>query len=63
MVKLLLKCSECNSYTFNDLPSESGDKKICPFCQGSLATPHPPKYSMDNKYKKYVRALKKEIEQ
>ncbi len=67
MVKLLLKCSKCNSYTFNTLPSdlesESEDKKICPICQGTLVTPHPPKYSMDNKYRKYVRALKKEIGQ
>lgn len=65
MVKLLLKCTACNSYTFNPLPteSESEEKKVCSYCQGPLVTPHPPKYSMDNKYRKYIRNLKKELEQ
>ena len=63
MVKLLLKCTNCKAYTFK-LGTEEGEfeeNKTCPHCQGTLKTPHPPKFSMENKYSKYVRALKKEL--
>lgn len=60
MVKLLLKCVECNTYSFNSIESDSEEKKTCAICNGALKTPHPPKFSMDNKYNKYLRALKKE---
>lgn len=61
MGKLLLKCVECNSYTFKTINEDLEEVvKICPVCQGQLKTPHPPKFSMDNKYSKYLRLLKKE---
>ena len=63
MGKLLLKCEKCHTYTFH-LPydNESESRMVCPLCNGDLKTPHPPKFSMDNKYTKYIRALKRENE-
>jgi rRNA maturation protein Nop10 len=64
LVKLLLKCISCNNYTFNSINSdESENKKVCPICNGILKTPHPAKFSMDNKYNRYLRELKREFNQ
>jgi len=49
---LLRKCEKCGSYTLK--------KNTCPHCSGNLRTPHPPKFSPDDKYLKYRMALKKE---
>ena len=59
MVKLLLKCENCFSYTFSIDPTVESDL-ICKHCEGKLKTPHPPKFSLDNKYGKYLRKMKKE---
>lgn len=43
------KCSPCKIYTL---------KEICPKCGEKTTSPEPPKYSPENKYGKYRRALK-----
>ena len=61
MGKLLLKCVKCQNYTFKTINEDLEDtKKMCPICGEPLKTPHPPKFSMDNKYRSYLRLLKKE---
>jgi H/ACA ribonucleoprotein complex subunit 3 len=45
LVLLLRRCKECNRYTLN--------KNTCPKCGGGVELPHPPKFSMDDKYRKY----------
>ncbi|MCW4046037.1 MAG: RNA-protein complex protein Nop10 [Candidatus Bathyarchaeota archaeon] len=52
MVQLLRKCQKCGSYTLRT--------DQCPHCGGTVRTPHPPKFSPDDKYLKYRMALKKE---
>ena len=61
MGKLLLKCEKCHNYTFQlTNENESESRTTCLKCNGKLKTPHPPKFSMDNKYAKYIRAMKRE---
>ena len=45
------KCPECGIYTL---------EKKCPKCQGQLKVIYPPKFSIEDKYGKYRRILKKE---
>lgn len=45
------KCNECGIYTLEDK---------CPKCDGSLHVIYPPKFSIQDKYGKYRRKLKKE---
>ena len=51
MGKLIRKCTTCKKYTINKL--------ICPYCGGQTKNPHPPKFSVQDKYGKYRRAAKK----
>jgi H/ACA ribonucleoprotein complex subunit 3 len=44
MKKLLKKCSICKKYMFNEL---------CDKCKNRTGSPHPPKYSPDDKYVLY----------
>jgi len=48
---LLKKCIRCKTYTLKQ------DK--CPRCGGPLITPHPPKFSPDDRYIKYRIMAKK----
>ncbi|MBD3171153.1 MAG: RNA-protein complex protein Nop10 [archaeon] len=50
MVLLLRKCRDCETYTL---------KEICPKCGGKAASPHPAKFSMDDKYRKYKILMKR----
>ncbi|MCX8149925.1 MAG: RNA-protein complex protein Nop10 [Candidatus Bathyarchaeota archaeon] len=52
MVWLLRRCERCSAYTLKT------DK--CPHCGGAVHSPHPPKFSPDDKYLKYRLALRKE---
>jgi len=45
------RCNSCNLYTIKD---------VCPNCNGDLNVIYPPKYSIEDKYGKYRRKLKKE---
>ncbi len=46
MVKwLLYKCIKCERYTLNN------DK--CPYCGGEVHSPHPAKFSLNDKYLSY----------
>ena len=46
------KCPVCNIYTL---------KSQCPNCGGELKVIYPPKFSVEDKYGKYRRQLKKEM--
>jgi len=50
MVWLLRKCVECGEYTLNE--------ESCPICGGNLRIPHPAKFSPEDKYAKYRRAMR-----
>jgi H/ACA ribonucleoprotein complex subunit 3 len=50
MVWLLRRCEKCKSYTLNQ-----GE---CPHCGGNVRIPHPAKFSPEDKYAKYRRAMK-----
>jgi H/ACA ribonucleoprotein complex subunit 3 len=50
MVWLLRKCVECQNYTLN--------QQKCPSCGGNLHIPHPAKFSPEDRYAKYRRAIR-----
>jgi len=50
MVWLLRKCVQCKRYTLN--------QEKCPHCGGRVRVPHPAKFSPEDKYAKYRRAMK-----
>jgi len=54
MVWLLRKCGQCSKYTLS--------VEKCPYCGGMVRVPHPAKFSPQDKYAKYRRALKVEVE-
>ncbi|MGD2142597.1 MAG: RNA-protein complex protein Nop10 [Candidatus Bathyarchaeota archaeon] len=45
MVWLLRRCEKCHKYTLNE--------DSCPDCGGPVRIPHPPKFSLDDRYRKY----------
>ena len=47
MTKYLKKCKECNRYNLLNPQSK------CKYCGGQLINPHPPKFSLIDKYAKY----------
>ncbi|MFW9799458.1 MAG: RNA-protein complex protein Nop10 [Candidatus Thorarchaeota archaeon] len=47
----LFKCKACGHYTLED--------RSCPKCGESVVTPHPPKYSPQDRYGEYRRKAKK----
>lgn len=51
MVQLLRRCKKCGRYTLN--------QEECPVCGGEVGLPHPPKFSMDDKYRKYRIKMKR----
>jgi len=53
MVWLLRKCRQCGKYTLN--------LEKCPSCGGEVRVPHPAKFSPQDKYAKYRRAMKVEV--
>ena len=48
----LRKCAQCHKYTLN--------QEKCPYCSGNVRVPHPAKFSPQDKYAKYRRAMKVE---
>jgi len=44
MKPLMRRCNACNRYTL---------EKICPICKSESTTPHPPKFSPEDKYVRY----------
>lgn len=50
MVWLLRKCVQCGKYTLS--------QEKCPYCGGQVRVPHPAKFSPQDKYAKYRRALR-----
>ena len=51
MVWLLRKCEKCCSYTLKE--------DACPRCGGPVKVPHPAKFSMDDRYRKYRLIMKR----
>jgi len=51
---LMRKCVKCGAYTLS--------KDKCPYCGGPVRVPHPPKFSVEDRYGKYRRLLKKMLE-
>jgi len=43
---LIKKCFKCKKYTL---------KEVCPICGIKTFNPHPPKFSLENKYIAYKR--------
>ncbi len=52
MVWLLRRCERCGRYTLK--------KDVCPYCDGIVRIPHPPKFSPADKYLKYRMVMKEE---
>jgi len=50
---LLRKCAKCGKYTLH--------ADLCPLCGGNVRIPHPAKFSLDDKYIKYRRIMRKEV--
>jgi H/ACA ribonucleoprotein complex subunit 3 len=50
MVWLLRRCLNCGRYTLS--------KEKCPYCNGEVRVPHPPKSSIYDKYREYRRRMK-----
>jgi H/ACA ribonucleoprotein complex subunit 3 len=50
MVWLLRRCIKCGQYTLKDQ---------CPKCGGKVISPHPAKFSMDDRYQKYRLLMKR----
>jgi len=50
MVWLLRKCVKCGEYTLS--------QESCPVCGGEVRIPHPAKFSPEDKYAKYRRAMR-----
>jgi len=49
-----MKCSECGNYTL---------KIVCDKCYGKCYEAKPPKYSQEDRYGKYRRIAKKQLEE
>lgn len=49
----LLKCMKCDEYTL---------REICPRCSEKTINPRPAKFSPEDRYGKYRRMMKKEME-
>jgi rRNA maturation protein Nop10 len=42
----------------NLTPEDTTPFPVCPKCGGSMKTPHPARFSMDNRYADYLRKMK-----
>lgn len=47
---ILKKCESCGAYAIS--------RGACPYCGGRLRTPHPPKFSPEDRYQRYRLAMK-----
>jgi H/ACA ribonucleoprotein complex subunit 3 len=53
LVWLLRRCTGCSQYTL---------KESCPRCGGVAESPHPAKFSLDDKYRRYRILMKRMAE-
>jgi H/ACA ribonucleoprotein complex subunit 3 len=51
LVWLLRRCERCGTYTLKE--------DACPRCGGAVKSPHPAKFSMDDRYRKYRLIMKR----
>jgi H/ACA ribonucleoprotein complex subunit 3 len=54
MVWLLKRCTKCGEYTLKDK---------CPKCEGKTISPHPAKFSLDDKHLRYKILMKRIAEE
>jgi H/ACA ribonucleoprotein complex subunit 3 len=54
LVWLLRRCDRCDRYTLR--------QDACPVCGGHVRTPHPAKFSMDDRYRKYRLKMRRMAE-
>ncbi|MBW6461960.1 MAG: RNA-protein complex protein Nop10 [DPANN group archaeon] len=52
-MSIIRRCTSCNKYTM---------KEKCPDCSSKTINPEPPKFSPQDKYGRYRRQMKREIE-
>ena len=52
MKSLIFRCKHCDQYTLS---------MVCPNCQNRTINPAPPRFSPEDKYGKYRRKLKMEL--
>lgn len=53
LTRLLKKCARCGQYTMNPT--------VCPKCGESVASAHPPRFSIEDRYGKYRRQMKRAL--
>lgn len=67
MVKLLLRCENCLHYSMKTPPGSEPNQeeenpdllfRTCEHCGGQMRTPHPPRFSIENRYEGYLRRMK-----
>jgi len=51
---IIKKCPKCGAYTL---------KEKCPKCGADTRTPHPPKFSPEDKYGKYRRMAREKLKE
>ena len=54
MVWLLRRCEKCDRYTLK--------QDACPVCGGPVKMPHPAKFSLDDRYRKYRLKMRRMAE-
>jgi H/ACA ribonucleoprotein complex subunit 3 len=54
LVWLLRHCDKCDRYTLR--------QDTCPVCGGPVRIPHPAKFSMDDRYRKYRLKMRRMAE-
>ncbi|MFQ6077062.1 MAG: RNA-protein complex protein Nop10 [Candidatus Bathyarchaeia archaeon] len=50
---LLRRCDRCGRYTLR--------VERCPYCGGEVQVPHPARFSIDDKYARYRRMLRRRL--
>ncbi|MBS7609684.1 RNA-protein complex protein Nop10 [Candidatus Bathyarchaeota archaeon] len=53
MVNLLRRCTKCGQYTL--------EKEKCPKCGAPVRIPHPPKLSVNDRFRPYRRRLREMV--
>gem|GEM_PF-508419 len=53
MVNLLRRCTRCGRYTL--------ERENCPLCGAPVRVPHPPKLSLNDRFRPYRRKLREMV--
>jgi len=55
LVWLLRRCKKCDRYTLR--------QDVCPICGNPVKIPHPAKFSLDDRYRKYRLKMRRMAEE